>query len=60
MSIEQFISVFSLIIACIALGYTIGKDLNKQKQPPKPEKQGGYFANVNWANRLSVVPSILR
>ncbi len=30
MSIEQFISVFSLIIACIALGYT-GKDLNKQK-----------------------------
>ena len=31
MSIEQFISVFSLIIACIALGYKIGKDLNKQK-----------------------------
>lgn len=31
MSIEQFISVFSLIIAYIALGYTIGKDLNKQK-----------------------------
>ena len=31
MSIEQFISVFSLIIACIALGYMIGKDLNKQK-----------------------------
>lgn len=31
MSIEQFISVFSLIIACIALGYTIGKDLNRQK-----------------------------
>ena len=31
MSIEQFISVFSLIIACIASGYTIGKDLNKQK-----------------------------
>lgn len=31
MSIEQFISVFSLIIGCIALGYTIGKDLNKQK-----------------------------
>ena len=27
MSIEQFISVFSLIIACIALGYTIGKFL---------------------------------
>ena len=31
MSIEECIRVFSLIIACIAMGYTIGKDLNKQK-----------------------------
>lgn len=32
MSIEQFISVFSLIIACIALGYTIGKDINNRQK----------------------------
>ena len=31
MSMEQFISVSSLIIACIALGYTIGKDINSRK-----------------------------
>ncbi len=31
MSIEQFISVFSLIIACIALGYT-GKDINNKQK----------------------------
>ena len=60
MSIEQFISVFSLIIACIALGYTIGKDINnKQKQPPTSGKLSGYFIAINQANRLSVVPSIL-
>ena len=45
MSIEQFISVFSLIIACIALGYTIGKDINnKQKWPPTSGKLSGYFS----------------
>ena len=45
MSIEQFISVFSLIIACIALGYTIGKDINnKQKQPPQSGKLSDYFS----------------
>lgn len=33
MSIEQFISVFSLIIANgIALGYTIGKDINNKQK----------------------------
>ena len=32
MSIEQFISVFSLIIACIALDYTIGKDINNKQK----------------------------
>ena len=37
------------------------KDVNnKQKYPSEPDKRSDYFANVNWANRLSVVPSILR
>ena len=31
MSIELFIALMGLMIACVSLGYMIGKDLNQQK-----------------------------
>lgn len=31
MSLEQCIALFGVVIASVALGYAIGKDVNKQK-----------------------------
>lgn len=43
MDILGLIAVLSFGLTCFALGYSLGKDINKtQKQPPQPSKLSGY------------------
>ena len=44
LTIEVMLAVLSFGLTCFALGYAIGSNDDKtQKQPPSPEKRGGYL-----------------
>ena len=59
MSLDQCIALLGVVIASVALGYTIGKDIHKKQKWPPFFSSGAIILWLTiWADRLSAAPSI--